>query len=188
MGITAMLEEVYGVQFWLLMMTMGATLAYALVLQSVCRPLRSVGAPAPAGILSLEFAWTAERVNQIIADWSKRAVRGHAVLSLWLDYGFILVYSAALAVIGVGAVETLIPEPILTRHLVLGLFLLGVAAAAVCDAVENGLHLWFLYGHPPARDTLPALASHCARYKFAILIHLVIAALVAWVVGMVLPR
>ena len=41
MGITAMLEEVYGVQVWLLMMTIGATLAYALVLQSVSGPLKS---------------------------------------------------------------------------------------------------------------------------------------------------
>jgi putative OPT family oligopeptide transporter len=188
MGITAMLEEVYGVQVWLLMMTIGATLAYALVLQSVGGPLRSVGAPAPAGILSLEFAWTASRVNQILADWSDRAVRGNAVLSLWLDYGFILVYSATLALIGVVAVETLIPAPVLARHLVMGLFLAGVAAAAICDAVENGLLLWFLYGHPPVQDTLPALASHCARCKFALLIHLAAAALVAWMVGMVLPR
>jgi hypothetical protein len=72
--------------------------------------------------------------------------------------------------------------------LLIGLFLLGVAAAAVCDAVENALHLWFLYGHPPTQDTLPALASHCARGKFAILIHVAVAALAAWMVGMVLPR
>lgn len=187
MGITAMLEEVYGIQFWLLLMSTCATVAYALVLQSVSRPLCSQGEPAPAGILSLEFAWTAARVNRILADWSLRQVRGNAVRSLWLDYGFIVVYSATLGLIGVCVLEQLIPEAALARQVASGLFLLGVVAAAVCDAVENAVHLWFLSGHPPVRDTLPALASHCARCKFAILIHLAVVAVVAGLVGWVLP-
>ena len=159
MGIAAMLEEVYGVQVWLLIMTTAATIAYALVLQSVSGPLKTT--VAPAGILSLEFAWTAARTRQIIADWSNHGVRRRAVLSLWLDFGFIVVYSATLALWGKSAIEALIPEPALARQWALGLFLTGVAAAAICDVLENCLDLWFLGGHPPQREFLPNLASHC---------------------------
>jgi hypothetical protein len=186
MGITAMLEEVYGVQVWLLIMTTAATIAYALVLQSASGPLKTE--VTPAGILSLEFAWTAARTRQIIADWSNHGVRRRAVLSLWLDFGFIVVYSATLALWGKCAIESLIPEPALARQCALGLFLTGVAAAAICDVLENCLDLWFLGGHPPQREFLPNLASHCARCKFAILIHLSVAASVFLAVGAALPR
>ena len=62
------------------------------------------------------------------------------------------------------------------RQGVWGLFLAGVGLAALCDILKNCLHLWFLDGQPPQQDFWPALASHCARGKFAILICLVFAA------------
>jgi hypothetical protein len=156
------------------------------VLQSVSGPLTTD--TTPRGILSLEFAWTAERTREIVADWSARALRRRAVLSLWLDFGFILVYSATLALWGKVAVESLISEPGLARQGVLGLFMAGVAAAAVCDVLENGLDLWFLGGHPPQGEFLPSLASHCARCKFALLIHLAFAVVTFLAAGAVLPR
>jgi len=181
-----MLETVYGLQVWLLIMASAATVAYFLYLQSVGGPLKT--AAAPSGIVSLQFAWTAQRTREIIADWSARGVRDRAVRSLWLDFGFIVVYGVTLAIIGKIAVETLVPEPSLARQGVWGLFLAGVALAALCDILENCLHLWFLYGRPPQQDFWPALASRCARGKFAILICLVFAAGVCWTVGAVLPR
>lgn len=186
MGISAMLETVYGLQAWLLIMASAATVAYFLVLQSVGGPLKS--AIAPAGIVSLQFAWTAQRTREIIADWSARGVRDRAVRSLWLDFGFILVYSVTLAIVGKSAVETLVPEPSLASWGVWGLFLAGMGCAALCDILENCLHLWFLYGQGPRQDFWPALASHCARAKFAILICLAFAAAVCWTTGVVLPR
>ena len=68
MGISIMLETVCGLKSWLCVMSIAAMVAYFLFLQSVGRPLKTD--KAPLRILSLQFAWTAERTREIIADLS----------------------------------------------------------------------------------------------------------------------
>lgn len=67
--------------------------------------LHGLGGPlvtenVPYGIISLEFAWNMERVNEIILEWGTTATT-NAQFSLLVDYPLLLLYSTT---IGIGCI------------------------------------------------------------------------------------
>jgi hypothetical protein len=62
---------------------------------------------APRGLIDLELASTQPRVNEIVAAWDARGVRGYALLITYLDVPFIVMYAAALGLSVAAAAEAL---------------------------------------------------------------------------------
>lgn len=131
-----------------------AMLIFMLVIN---QPLHSE--PAPQGIISLQFAGTADQTAVIVASWGDRLLPW-AITVLVLDYLFIAVYLTALV--------------LLTNHLtrdrpgirerstarwVKALFLV----AAMADMAENALLLGNL---EKPTDMLSLSATLCALIKF----------------------
>ncbi len=137
------------------------TLAYGAVMMWVARPMRARG----HDIVPLELAGTAERVDEIVADWGPEGVRA-ARLQTWLDMGYLVTYAVAIGA-GCAHVAGRVADrrPVLAR---LGALLgWGTMVAAGCDAVENASMLAELEGR---RGRLPALARRCALVKFGLVL------------------
>lgn len=137
-----------------------ATLALTAVLQFVGRPLQT--AAAPLGIISFELAGTWEAAGAMVASWDQ-AAQLHAAFSLGLDYLYMPLYAATIALACVRAAASTLRRP---PAAALGLLLAwGLGLAALLDAVEN-VALWqVLQG--PAAVAWPAVARWCAIAKFA---------------------
>lgn len=162
------------VAFWLLVTLM---LIVLVVLQVVGQPLQT--AAAPRGIVSYELAGDPATTQAILDSWDSNA-RVHAGFSLGLDYLFMPLYAATIALgclWGVGALRRR-PGPLVG----LGRWLAwGVGLAALCDVVEN-IALWRLLVGQVAIPW-PELARWCAMVKFGLLglgLVYVTVALVAW--------
>jgi hypothetical protein len=131
--------------------------------------LSSIGAAlfseaAPSGIISYEFAGTAAAADRILRSWSPEA-REHAMLSLGLDYLYLVVYPAfiSLACARV-AVRLRDNRPTAAR---LGAWLSWlVLAAGALDAVENYALIRLLVAG--ASDLWASVAWWCAGPKFAL--------------------
>ena len=141
--------------------TLLAVLAVLLVVLSAA--LMRIGAPlvtgeAPSGIVSFEFAGTAEGARAILDSWTPRA-REHAMLSLGLDYLYLGVYPAFISLACVWTARRIARRS--------GLALAWAALlAAPLDAVENAALVWMLVRGPG--DAAAALAWACALPKFAL--------------------
>lgn len=138
-------------------------LALMAALMVLDQPLRTTA--APDGIVSFELAGTMDTARRILDSWSPEA-RVAAGLSLGLDYLFLVIYAAAIAM-GCGLVATRLTP---TRP---GFGRLGVIlawsqfAAAGCDMVENLALILVLQGS--VAPALPATARACAVIKFAVI-------------------
>lgn len=123
------------------------------------RPLTS------GDIVKFELAKEASVAESIVHEWTAAGLHDKAVQSIYLDFLFIILYSAGLAVASVYLSR-------LTRHEILiktGYFFSYVAiAAGICDVVENMALLKNLYGTIHNWNTI--LAYDMAATKFSLLI------------------
>jgi len=119
---------------------------------------------APRGIISYEFAYTATAAEQMLLSWSPMA-RQRAMLSLGLDYLFLVLYPAFIS-LACARVALRLRErsPGAARLGVLLAWL--VLAAGVLDAVENYALIQMLLTGPS--DLWAQLAWWCATPKFAL--------------------
>ena len=131
-------------------------------LMVVDQPLRTPA--APNGIVSFELAGSLDNSRQIIDSWSIDA-KVAAGMSLGLDYLFLLIYAAAIAMgCELAAQRTSQWRPAFGR---LGMLLAwSQLIAAACDMVENLLLFILLQGSTVQH--LPALARGCALVKFSL--------------------
>ena len=128
-----------------------------------------IGAPlanetAPAGIITYEFVGDVATAERVLDSWSP-TVRARAAFSLGLDYLFLVLYSATIAV------ACLMTGDVLrSRRWPLAPLAPGFAGAqwvaAGADAVENAALLAMLLG--AVADPWPRLAWICAALKFTL--------------------
>jgi hypothetical protein len=159
-----------------------ALLAALLVLLSIA--LSAVGAAlfseaAPQGIVSYEFAGSAAGAERILGSWSA-AAREHAMLSLGLDYLYLLVYPAFISLACVRVSRRLEAfRPGVAR---LGVHLSwAVLAAAPLDAIENAALIQLLLAGPS--EIWARVAWWCAGPKFALVVLGLLFALFGYLVG-----
>lgn len=119
---------------------------------------------APYTILDLQFAGTAQRLNEMTSAWGEAGNRA-AQLSLWVDFAFMPAYAALFA-----GLTLLAARAASGRQQTLGLWLAPAPFAAwAFDALENALLLTAL---PPAAptDTVLSGAAAAAALKFGLLL------------------
>jgi hypothetical protein len=156
-----------------------ALLAWTLVLFSILQVLNTplVTSAAPAGIVSHQFAWTAEKAHAILASWAGRPSLS-ATFGLGLDYLFMPSYALTVALGALlAAGRQSIPAGWLSR---LGTWTAyGVFTAAVFDALENiGQAQQLLTGVVTSPVTI--LVGVCATLKFTLLLLAILYGFAGW--------
>ncbi len=142
-----------------------ATLALTAVLQLIGRPLQT--AAAPLGIVSFELAGTLAAAQAMLASWDSSA-QLHAAFSLGLDYLYMPLYAATIALACVRTAATSLRSP--QAAAALGILLAwGLGLAALLDAVENAALWQVLQGSSRGRSGL-VVARCCAIVKFALVV------------------
>ena len=138
------------------------TLLVSAVLQVSGEPLSTDA--APAGILSYEFAGTADKVKEVLGSWDERA-KAAAGFNLGLDYVYLMLYSTTIAL----AVLWLAAKNDFSGFLLPAAILLAWAQwlAALLDAVENVALVTMLLNAPA--DPWPTVAFVCASLKFLLI-------------------
>lgn len=119
----------------------------------------------PEGLVSCEFAWTAERLGEIVHAWGPE-ILDTARRVLTLDFVFALAYPLLLA-LGCGLVAEVPDAP----QAAFGVFLSwAVLAAFPLEVVENVTLLRLLAGEPAhgGSDVLTRLVGICAGLKFTL--------------------
>ena len=144
--------------FWL---SLGMTLAVALVLQKIDGALQT--SAAPQDIVSYELAGSAAAAGRILASWDA-AARLHASFSLGIDYLFMLAYAVTLALAALWAGAKLSGW---AQRLGVALAW-GMGAAALADATEN-FFLWRMLTAGPA-DGAAGIARGAALLKFTLIL------------------
>lgn len=145
----------------LLLVLTALLLVLSAALAIIGEPL--ITAAAPGGIVSFELAGTLQRANEITRSWSPGA-REHAMLSLGLDYLYLVVYPAWLSLACLFA----------TRRQGGRIARLGSGACwavLLCgplDALENYALIGLL--GPGGSDALARTACACAVPKFALVL------------------
>lgn len=114
---------------------------------------------APQGMISFQLAGTAEHSLQIMKAWGEEG-QLWAVVSLWLDFLFLILYTATLVVL---TGYFLSDRPGIRERKVGGWVKTLFVAAGVADAGENALLLSNL-NNPT--DTLSLAATAMALMKF----------------------
>ena len=158
------MEKVRMLPRWTLFALVILAVLFSLVMQVVGAPLTTP--PAPAGIVSFEFAGELGRARQIVASWDQRA-QLHAALSLGLDYLYLVTYAVAIGTICLRlAAGWQTEQPGLAR---LGRWLgAGQGLAALLDSVENVALIRLLLGS--TSTFWPPLAWICAALKFSLVL------------------
>lgn len=134
-----------------------ATVAFGFLLARQGKPLNTA---LPRAIIAYEFAWTAERVNEIKHIW--RGAIDVAQRQIRLDFVFLLLYPVLLSL-----ACAMLSDCRFAAMAPVGIFISwAVLAAAPLDAVENWALLHML-DHSPT-DLLARLAGYCAGLKFAL--------------------
>jgi hypothetical protein len=139
-----------------------ATVAFNVVLFVIDQRLERTGGPS---ILGLEFAGSAERVDQIASEWGAHGVY-LARLSLWIDFGFMVSYGVFFTLAGLATRDFAREHgrrALARAGLVVPYF---AAAAAIFDACENSVWLLALGGHA---TSLAPVATGCAIVKFTLI-------------------
>lgn len=140
-----------------------AVVVFDIVLLLIDQRLEATGGPS---ILGLEFAGSATRAHQIMAEWGDHG-RYLARLSLWIDFGFMLSYGTFFALAGFAT------RDFARANGRRALALAGMAApycaiaAAAFDAAENIIWLLVLGGHGVGVG--PPIATSCASLKFLLI-------------------
>jgi hypothetical protein len=157
-----------------------ALLSWTLVLFAVFQLLNNplTTSAAPAGIVSHQFAWTAEKAQLILTSWGERASL-FAAFSLGFDYLFMPSYALTLALGALLASGR--HSGWLTR---LGSWVAyGVFAAATLDGLENfGQAQQLLNGS--ISSSLIIFVGTCAIIKFTLLFT----ATMYGLIGRLLPK
>jgi len=118
------------------------------------------------GIIGFEVAGTEDRAAEILADWGGRGTDA-AKASLWIDYAFIVAYSAFLILAAV-ATRELAERRGWSRMAAFGAAVVPFAAAAgAFDAMEDVGLLLAVNQHGGA--LAPRLGQVCAIAKFTLL-------------------
>jgi hypothetical protein len=154
----------------------GFVLWYAL--QRLDAPL--VRPESPWGIVSLQFAHTVERSQEIISSWDKSA-RDNAQSGLLLDFLFPVCYSTALTIVCFWAASLFRERGYRKAGWLASLVAWAQWPAAAFDYVEN-IALWMQLRGPIA-DPWPRIAFYCATIKFLLVaagLCLLVAALIVW--------
>jgi hypothetical protein len=133
---------------------------FMLMLSFTGGPLRTL--VSLRGIVSLEFALTPQRADEILIAWGNDG-RLLAALNLGLDYGYLVVYASAIALACSMIVDVRLSPIFSTVGAVLGW---GVLMAGFLDAVENYALIRTLL-HPPVL-AWTRLAFVAATIKFAL--------------------
>lgn len=128
---------------------------------------------APYGIVSYELAGTADRSDEIIRSWSVSA-QAWAMLSLGLDYLYLLVYPAWFSLAAVRIGKRI--GPVWQRYALAVSW--AVLAAAPLDAVENYALIQQLMQGPSI--FYAQLAWWCAVPKFGLVLIAAVFLLLAW--------
>jgi hypothetical protein len=140
-----------------------AALAIGAVLLVLDVRMMDAGGP---GIIGFELAGTEERAAEILADWGESGTDA-AKASLWIDYGYIVVYATFLILAAV-ATRELAERRGWSRMAAFGVAVVPFAAAAAAfDAIEDVGLLLAVNGR--GGDLAPRLGQFCAIAKFALL-------------------
>ncbi len=126
---------------------------------------------APFGIVDFEFASTPERAGEILDAWGSDG-RDGAATAIALDYGFLIAYSALLA-LGTGSISLAADARGWNRTARAGRRLVILApVAGVLDAIENTALLNVLGAHQAGEisEVATLIAESTAAPKFAIVI------------------
>jgi hypothetical protein len=151
---------------------LGSTLVLLLLFQPANRPLMT--GEAPAGVISLELAWTPVRAQSILESWGSDA-RLFAAFGLGFDYLFMASYSLALAL---GSLMASARQAGWFRRL--GTWAAyGAILAAVLDALENLGEFQQLFH---ARVDLAAVVGLCATLKFGLILLVLVYDLAGWLI------
>jgi hypothetical protein len=132
------------------------------------------------GVIEYEFVGSEDRAAEMLAEWGD-AGQDDIRLSLWIDYGFMVVYGAFFVLAGLAT------RDFAREHGRQALASVGrwapwcAAGAAVFDAIENAFLLLILGGH--GGSAAPPLATAAACVKF-----LLIALAIAYVVWGLVAR
>lgn len=149
-----------------LVLLVGITVLIFWLLNKIGQPLNIP--KAPQGILCLEFAFTAQRANQIVEAWRQANTLDRAIKLQWLDFLLMAAYSTAFSLACVWCTKLL--PGFDSRWLGTGIVLAwGQWVAAVFDAIENLCLFPFLYG--TAKDGVPLalVAAVSAGLKFGLI-------------------
>lgn len=126
---------------------------------------------APRGILTLEFAGTATRMKEIHGAWSNQCVLDTAKQNLYLDFGFIAIYSTTFSFLGMLAADAYRRRQWKWRALVATTLTLGQWLAAGADIMENCSLLLIFHRiemvDVEISDFWPIFAAVCATVKFS---------------------
>ena len=118
------------------------------------------------GVIEYEFVGSEDRATEMLAEWGD-AGQDDIRLSLWIDYGFMLVYGAFFTLAGL-ATRDFAREHRLRRLAAAGVVAPFLAVgAALFDALENANLLLILGGH--GGSVSPPLATACASVKFVLI-------------------
>ena len=138
-------------------------LGVGIVLLMLDARMRDAGGP---GIVSFELAGSREDAARMMADWGERGQRA-ARASLWLDFAYLALYSAFLALAAL-ATRDLFTSTRMPRLAWLGGFAAAAAAGAgLFDAIED-VNLLIVLDHDGG-DRAARAAAICATVKFALL-------------------
>lgn len=130
------------------------------------------------GVIQYEFVGSEDRATEMLAEWGD-AGQDDIRLSLWIDYGFMLVYGAFFVLAGL-ATRDFARERGKRALASVGRWAPWCAAgAAVFDALENANLLLILGGH--GGSVSPPLATACASVKFVLIAIAIV--YVAWGLG-----
>ena len=143
----------------------GLTLAVVLLAAMVRldRPLRT--AAAPHGIVSFELAGTPAAAKAILASWGPDG-RRQALLSLRLDYVFLVAYALVLWML-CRMVASAWPDRYRRTRRTGSILGNAQWAAALLDAIENSMLQMILAGSLAALP--PLVARWCALVKFTLI-------------------
>ncbi|UCG90019.1 MAG: hypothetical protein JSU57_06030 [Candidatus Heimdallarchaeota archaeon] len=143
----------------------------SIIIWMLMRPTEAaLKAVSPYGVMELEFAWTAEKINQIFNTWTDDLVAQELNVTL-VDFGFLVAYSIFLA-----SVTLLISRKLLSGQIqLIGLYMTLIPfVAALFDALENFNLILMLSSPTNFPPFSPLLASIFASLKFGLIIIVVI--------------
>lgn len=127
------------------------------------------------GVIQYEFVGSEDRAAEMLAEWGD-AGQDEIRLSLWVDYGFMLVYGAFFTLAGL-ATRDFATERGKRALASVGRWAPWCAAGAVLfDALENANLLLILGGH--GGTVSPRMATACASVKFLLIATAIV--YVAW--------
>lgn len=157
----------FGIASIVLALLVAIAVLIAWYLSKIGEPL-TIPEIAPQGIVSLEFALTAEKAKKVVEAWSKGNVLDGAIKLQWVDFLFMLAYSTALSLACIWSTKLLSGFDL--RWLGAGIILAwGQWVAAMFDAIENLCLFPFLYGMGKDGVLLAFVAAVSAGLKFVLI-------------------